>query len=196
MTTVEVITSVERRRRWSREEKLRIVAETAQPGRTTSQVARDHGIAPGQLFIWRRQLLSEGIAKGVVGDGFAAVEIANGRLAAAAPGLAMGGATDRDKASERDCDWGERGRWGRSAAAGLDSTGGTMITPPPGTRVSLAGGFTDMRKGFDGLAMLVQDKLRRDPFGGQVFVFRGRRGRKAAGHFECPGGQRTVHVDA
>jgi transposase len=91
MTTVEVITSVERRRRWSREEKLRIVAETAQPGRTTSQVARDHGITPGQLFIWRRQLLSEAIASGVVGDGFAAVEIANGRLAAASAGLAMGG---------------------------------------------------------------------------------------------------------
>src|SRR5258708_27509342 len=91
MTTVEVITSVERRRRWSREEKLRVVAESAQPSRTTSQVARDHGIAPGQLFIWRRQLLSEAIANGVVGDGFAAVEIANGRLAAAAPGLAMGG---------------------------------------------------------------------------------------------------------
>jgi len=89
MTTVEVITSVGRRRRWSREEKLRIVAEPAQPGRTTSQVARDHGIAPGQLFIWRRQLLSEAIASGVVGDGFAAVEIANG--AAASAGLAMGG---------------------------------------------------------------------------------------------------------
>ena len=48
-----------------------------------------------------------------------------------------------------------------------------MITPPPGTRVWLAAGATDMRKGFDGLAMLVQDKLRRDPFGGQIFVFRG-----------------------
>jgi len=153
MTTVEVITSVERRRRWSREEKLRIVAESAQPGRTTSQVARDHGIAPGQLFIWQRRLSGGGAWFG------------DGRRA-----------TDRDKASERDCDWGERGRWGRSAAAGLDSIGGTMITPPPGTRVWLAGGFTDMRKGFDGLAMLVQEKLRRDPFGGQVFVFRGRRG--------------------
>jgi hypothetical protein len=39
-----------------------------------------------------------------------------------------------------------------------------MITPPPGTRVWLAGGFTDMRKGFDGLAKLVQEKLRRDPY--------------------------------
>jgi transposase len=51
-----------------------------------------------------------------------------------------------------------------------------MITPPPGARVWLAVGVTDMRKGFDGLAMLVQEKLQRDPFGGQIFVFRGRRG--------------------
>jgi Transposase len=41
MTAVEVITSVERRRRWSRDEKLRIVAESSRPGRTASQVARE-----------------------------------------------------------------------------------------------------------------------------------------------------------
>ena len=51
-----------------------------------------------------------------------------------------------------------------------------MITPPSGVRVWLAAGVTDMRKGFDGMAMLVQERLQRDPFGGQVFVFRGRRG--------------------
>jgi transposase len=61
MTAVEVITSVERRRRWGREEKLRIVAESTQPERTVSQVARAHGIAPGQLFSWRRQLLAAAI---------------------------------------------------------------------------------------------------------------------------------------
>jgi transposase len=49
MASVEVITSVGRRR-WSRDEKLRVVAESAQAGRTASQVARDLGIAPGQLF--------------------------------------------------------------------------------------------------------------------------------------------------
>ena len=43
-------------------------------------------------------------------------------------------------------------------------------------RVWLAVGHTDMRKGFDGLAVLVQEKLKADPFGGQLFVFRGRRG--------------------
>lgn len=51
-----------------------------------------------------------------------------------------------------------------------------MITPPVSVRVWLAAGHTDMRRGFDGLSMLVQEKLRHDPFSGQVFVFRGRRG--------------------
>jgi transposase len=51
-----------------------------------------------------------------------------------------------------------------------------MITPPAGPRVWLAAGATDMRKGFDGLAALIQEKLRYDPFGGHIFLFRGRRG--------------------
>jgi transposase len=51
-----------------------------------------------------------------------------------------------------------------------------MIPPPSGSRVWLAAGVTDMRKGFDGLAALVQEKLRQDPFCGHIFVFRGRRG--------------------
>ena len=50
-----------------------------------------------------------------------------------------------------------------------------MITLPPGTRVWLAAGHTDMRKGFDGLALHVQEVLRLDPHGGHLFVFRGRR---------------------
>ncbi len=91
MTAVEVITSVERRRRWSRDEKLRIVAESSRPGRTASQVAREHGIAPGQLFIWRRQLLAEAIADGVGSDGFVPVEIANEHSAAALPGSVRAG---------------------------------------------------------------------------------------------------------
>jgi transposase len=46
---------------------------------------------------------------------------------------------------------------------------------PPGTRVHLAFGYTDMRKGMDGLAVLVQEVLNQDPFSGHLFVFRGRR---------------------
>ena len=51
-----------------------------------------------------------------------------------------------------------------------------MIPVPSGARVWLAGGHTDMRKGFDGLALQVQEVLKRDPHGGHLFVFRGRRG--------------------
>jgi transposase len=51
-----------------------------------------------------------------------------------------------------------------------------MIALPAGVKVWLAAGATDMRKGFDGLAALVQTQLLEDPFSGQLFVFRGRAG--------------------
>lgn len=51
-----------------------------------------------------------------------------------------------------------------------------MISAPLGVRVYLACGTTDMRKGMDGLAMVVQRMLSEDPFGGAVYAFRGRRG--------------------
>jgi transposase len=55
-TQVEVITSVERRRRWSRAEKERIVAAAIEPGAVASEVARAAGIHASQLFRWRQQL--------------------------------------------------------------------------------------------------------------------------------------------
>ena len=51
-----------------------------------------------------------------------------------------------------------------------------MIPFPSGMRVWLATGHTDMRRGMNGLALQVQEALRRDPYGGHLFVFRGRRG--------------------
>ncbi|HEY0352281.1 MAG TPA: IS66 family insertion sequence element accessory protein TnpB [Enterovirga sp.] len=51
-----------------------------------------------------------------------------------------------------------------------------MIPIPSGVRVWLATGHTDMRKGFASLALIVQETLKRDPHGGHLFVFRGRRG--------------------
>jgi transposase len=51
-----------------------------------------------------------------------------------------------------------------------------MFGLPTGTRIWLAAGVTDMRKGFDGLAAVVQTQLACDPYSGHVFVFRGRRG--------------------
>ena len=56
---VEIITSVQRRRRWTAPEKVRMVEETFEPGMTVSLVARRHGVAPNQLFTWRR-LVTQG----------------------------------------------------------------------------------------------------------------------------------------
>src|SRR5215217_7356271 len=59
---VEVITGVARRRRFSTDLKLAVVAETMQPGMSISYVARRHGLSPSLVFRWRR-LMSEGAAK-------------------------------------------------------------------------------------------------------------------------------------
>ena len=71
-TQVEVITSVERRRRWSRAEKERIVAAAMEPGAVASAVARESGIHASQLYRWRQELC--GVARAAAG--FAAVTIA------------------------------------------------------------------------------------------------------------------------
>ena len=51
-----------------------------------------------------------------------------------------------------------------------------MIPVPTNTKVWLAAGVTDMRKGFAGLSALAETVLERDPYSGHLFVFRGRRG--------------------
>jgi len=54
MSPVEVITSVERRRRWSSLQKRAMVEEAEQPGNSVSSVARKYDVHPNQLFQWRR----------------------------------------------------------------------------------------------------------------------------------------------
>jgi transposase len=56
---VEVITSVQRRRRWSQAEKEQIVAAAMEPGAVASEVARAAGIHTSQLFRWRQQLCEQ-----------------------------------------------------------------------------------------------------------------------------------------
>jgi len=53
---MEIITGVERRRRWSLEAKLRIVAETEQPGSGIAEIARRYEISRGLLWNWRSQV--------------------------------------------------------------------------------------------------------------------------------------------
>ena len=53
-----------------------------------------------------------------------------------------------------------------------------MIAVPPGVRILLAARPVDFRKGMDGLAALVQQALRADPFQGDVFIFRPKRAKR------------------
>src|SRR5271165_2483232 len=82
---VEVITGVERRRDWTDEEKLAIVAESCQDGVVISAVARRHGLRPQQLFTWRNVYRKREAARLRQGGApaFAPVMIAHDRSAGA-----------------------------------------------------------------------------------------------------------------
>lgn len=88
---VEVITSVERRRRWNSAEKQRLVAATLEPGASVSAIAQAAGIHPGQLYGWRRQqrgrqhigfapvqVAAEASPTRLIGDGAIEIEFASG----------------------------------------------------------------------------------------------------------------------
>ena len=64
---VEIITGIQRRRRYTAKEKVRLVEQTMQPGMTASAVARLYGVAPSLLFQWRRRM-SEGGQEAVRAD--------------------------------------------------------------------------------------------------------------------------------
>jgi len=69
---VEVLGGLERRRRWSQDDKARIVEETLAPGAKVTEVARRNGVAASLVFTWRRQARTIG----QVGPHFAPVQIA------------------------------------------------------------------------------------------------------------------------
>src|SRR3954470_2697658 len=81
---LEVITGVGRRRRWSLEEKARIVAESLDPATTSSAVTRRYGLHASQLFVWRQQLQrSAPSIAAVSGPGFVPVLLAEDSAALA-----------------------------------------------------------------------------------------------------------------
>jgi transposase len=115
---VEVTVRAERRRRWSAEEKLRIVRETLRPGAVAQAVANRNGIGTGLLYTWRKQMLTAAIT------GFAAVETVAEPQAAAllpAPAVADGpsGPASMDIAVEVELPNGARVRVGNGAGAAL-----------------------------------------------------------------------------
>jgi len=86
---IEVITGRRRRRRWSVEEKARIVAESFEEGANISEVGRRHGVARGLLTVWRHQ-----VAAGTGGQAASFVPI---RIAPESGGAAAGVASARTR---------------------------------------------------------------------------------------------------
>ena len=83
---LEVITGVGRRRRWSLEDKARVVAESLDPATTSSAVARRYGLHASQLFVWRQQLQRcASRASPICGPAFVPVLLAEDSAAPAEP---------------------------------------------------------------------------------------------------------------
>lgn len=160
-------------RRHSIEFKRTVVEQSLQPGASVSRLARQHDVNANQIFAWRKAY-QEGRLGGAA---FVPIILADTDDEDAPEMLdtpAAGIRSADDRAQGRTAD---RRRTSRRPDACAGSCGAVaMIVPPAGTRIWIAAGITDMRRGFDGLAALVQTQLQADPFSGQLFVFRGRRG--------------------
>jgi transposase-like protein len=186
--SAEFLGRVERRRRFSVEQKLAMLAEATGTGSELSAVARRYGLLPAQVYKWRR--LAELAVIGVPGPSdlpsFVAVEIARDVRSLPAPVVEdkLAAADDaprrrRKKAGLIEIDGGRalgsrRPRCRRGGiGTGARRAGAAMIPLSSGVRVWLAVDRTDMRKGMNGLALQAHQVLGRDPHAGDLYVFRG-----------------------
>jgi transposase len=83
-SVVEVVTRGEPRRRWSEEDRVRILAEAMAPGAIASHVARRFGVSTGQFYTWRKAMLLRSAPVGVV-PVLATADFAEVRLSAPPP---------------------------------------------------------------------------------------------------------------
>ncbi len=151
------------RRRWSDTFKKRVATEACEPGTTVAQIARRYDLDARRVSNWMKKFGS--------GAALIPVEVTSDNNGLLAP-----------PCIEIDLPCGTRvpvwcgDRHGAGHGHHCRSQIEAMIPVPAHTKVWLAAGVTDMRKGFNGLSILAQDALEQDPFSGHLFVFRGRRG--------------------
>ncbi|WP_456151509.1 IS66 family insertion sequence element accessory protein TnpB [Defluviicoccus vanus] len=193
MAQVHVLTHPERRRRFSIGQKRAIVAAALAPGAVVADVARRADVCPSLIYRWRREIgRPDGFAEVVVAPladarsdhsrghgsdergGVPAVATAE----AAHSGIAEGSSVPAIEIEFSRCVAGSHSGVGAGGSGGGGDRGAAppMIPVPGGVRVWLAVGRTDMRRGMNGLALQVQETLKRDPHGGDLYIFRGRRG--------------------
>jgi|SRR5580704_5629099 transposase len=154
------------------EEKRRIVEETLEAGASVARVAR-HAVNANQVFYWRKKYREGWLGKSQSSK-LLPVTLSDisrsrsGRVGCASSTSAGGrwrSSSPRDSSFSR-----ERRRGG---AARRDRVFGRMFGLPAGTRIWIAAGVTDLRRGFTGLSGMVQMALQEKPFSGHVFVFGG-----------------------
>ena len=179
---LEVITGTGRRRRFSADDKARIVEETLVAGAVVSEVARRHGLSPQQLFGWRRQARQPAVA-----DTDAAPQFVPAVVETALPESTMRRQRKRTRQVDRTSGSIEveidgvtvrigRGAEAKTVAAVLRALKAEHVIGPTGAvRVLVATKPVDFRKGAEGLAALVRETMNADPFSGAVYVFRAKR---------------------
>ncbi|WP_352513400.1 MULTISPECIES: transposase [unclassified Mesorhizobium] len=152
---IEVTTSVERRRRWSRKEKERLVAATFEPGASVSEIAGSAGIHVSQLFRWHKVLcqISEPSVPQLV-----PVEVVEALPAPQPP------------ATPSPISWPRK----NSSMVTIELGGARRLRVESDIDSEALTGYTDMRKDFPGLSLMVQETLKRDPHSGHLFCFSGR----------------------
>src|SRR5258708_734968 len=165
---VEVITSVERRRRWSSAEKQQLVSASLEPGASVSAWRGQRAFNPASCMA--------GGGSWVSGRG-SGLRRGGSRRRLRRPVRSIAG-RDRIRHGRADADHRRGGRKradGGGCGAGRRSA--AMIPVASGVRVWIATGHTDMRRGMNTLALTVQEVLKRDPHGGDLYVFRGKNGK-------------------
>ena len=188
MDRIEVITSVERRRRWSAAEKARLVAAMNEPGAVGTEIARNAEVCASLLYRWRRELIGR-----CTTPAFVPVRVAleaGDEGPASAPACTSPSSPAPSPSPARSTitiAFGDEVRLtieGAPDASTLAKVIGaltagplSMIAFPSGARVWLATGHTDMRKGFGSLALMVQEGFKRDPHGGDLVRLPGTQGR-------------------
>ncbi|WP_084598381.1 IS66 family insertion sequence element accessory protein TnpB [Paraburkholderia atlantica] len=148
------------------EYRRQVAVAACEPGISVAKLAQAHGLNPNMVFKWRRQLRA-GLFEGVAPSTAVLLPVA-------LPDAPTGETAEPASLALEPVEP-QHGR-PRAVAPRAALPDASMIAPPGGTRVWLAAGVTDMRRGMDGLAALVQSALGRDPFSGHIFLFRGRRG--------------------
>jgi len=146
-----------------------MVSETLEPGSSVSIVARRHDVNTNQLFKWRRELLPKAVPAVVEASTMVPVEIVPERPRRRRRWIAR---AHRDRVRRRA---GKPARRGGSSGSSPGHRAAAMIGLVPGTRVWLAAGVTELRKGFDSLAAQAADGVWARTRS-RVICFRGRRG--------------------